>query len=114
MKKDIIISFNYQNKEFAIFVENNQMNFGYKEKGTIHKALTEEEYELMAKVYNSLTINNDTSIDCGVFKIKGKQIKIFFNQISKLYYFYELVNNELKIPKKEDLIILNKYLRTLL
>ena len=42
MKKDIIIRFNYQNKEFAIFVENNQMNFGYKEKGTIHKALTEE------------------------------------------------------------------------
>ena len=109
MKKDIIIRFNYQNKEFAIFVENNQMNFGYKEKGTIHKALTEEEYELMAKVYNSLTINNDNSIDCGLFKIKGKQIKIFFNQISKLYYFYELVNNELKIPKKEDLIILNKY-----
>ena len=31
MKKDIIIRFNYQNKEFAIFVENNQMNFGYKE-----------------------------------------------------------------------------------
>lgn len=109
MPKEIIIRFNYQNKEFVVFVENNQINFGYQENNQIYTNLTKEEQNLIGAVYSSLTINKETSIDCGIFKIRNKQINIFYDLTSKLYFFYEKINNELKIPSKEDLIMLNTY-----
>lgn len=107
MNKDIIIKFNYQDSELVVFIENNQIKFGYQKDGEISTNLTKKQQEIIAKVYNTMTINKNTAIDCGIFKIKGKQIKIFFDMTSKLYFFYELIKNELKIPAKEDLIMLN-------
>lgn len=109
MENEIIAKFTYNKKEYIVFKSENNIEYGYIENGQIFNNLTNDEYNLVNTVYSSFTINKETSVNCGTFKIKNNNINIFYDFTSKLYFFYKIIDNKLKIPSQEELILLNKY-----
>lgn len=105
----IIAQLNYNNEDLIIYEENKNIYFGKIQNNKITTEIKEETKQLLIKVYKKLIINKNTSIECGTFKIKDKQIKIYYDKQTNLYYFYELNNNKLQIPDKELLKQLNLY-----
>lgn len=107
--KEIIASTTYENKNLIIYKDQNQICFGKLENNQIITSLTLEEQEVLKNVYQQITIDKQNSLDCGTFKIQGKQIKIYYCKTSNLYYFYEIINNKLQIPEQKLLTELNIY-----
>lgn len=107
--EEIIASTTYENKNLIIYKETNEIHFGKLENNKIITSLTLEEQEVLKNVYQQITIDKPNSLDCGTFKIQGKQIKIYYCKTSNLYYFYEIINNKLQIPEQKLLTELNIY-----
>ena len=107
--EEIIARTTYKNKNLVIYKDQNQICFGKLENNKIITNLPLEEQEILKNVYQQITIDKQNSVDCGTFKIQGKQIKIYYCKKSNLYYFYEIVNNKLQIPKQQLLTELNIY-----
>lgn len=106
---EVIIRFYYNQQTLIVYKKENNIFFGKLKNGQINNDLTEEEQNIIKEVYNSLTIDPNSSIDCGTFKIKGKQIRILYCQKTNLYYFYEIINNKLTTLGDKTLKELNLY-----
>lgn len=90
----IVAKFEYNtNKYFIAMVNNSKVVLvKYDKNKTISTDFSDEEYELLNIVYNSLCIDRETSVYIKDEKVKNNLYKIYYDTNSKIY-FWDSINN---------------------
>lgn len=100
-----IAKFNYDNKKFQITMVNNKnIIFSYyDEENKLHLNLSNEYYNIINAVYNSLLINKETSVYIKTTQINNTLYDIFYDTKSCNYFW----TSNKEINNTDDNVILN-------
>lgn len=103
-----VANFNYNGKEYAVVLLNNNLQYGYKENGVFNTNLEKDEIDMMNYAMSKILISSDKSKHHKYGKTihGGKIFQIMYDEISEKKFFYEIVGNEYKAPSFEDNIYL--------
>lgn len=88
----IVAKYEYNNNKFFITLVNNNkvVIVKYDENKNISTNFTDEEYELLNTVYNSLLINRKEAVFIKDERVKNRQYKIYYDTSSKNYFWDSL------------------------
>lgn len=106
MYEPIVVFNNEGNKYGIISVDGTILFFKY-ENNKIHLELDDDELTLVYRVFKSLQVNEDKSLNLGIKKINNKDFEILYDPNSRLYYWYQIINGKRYYTQDEDSIMLN-------
>ena len=105
-KLNIIIEFNYKNKNYYIVSKANKIYFAHKDNDEIKFDIDGEERKVFIKIFLAFLINIDKSIKVDKVKIQDREYIIYYDLESGNYFWKDL-NNYLG-NNEEDNIFLNR------
>ena len=105
-KLNIIIEFNYKNKNYYIVSKANKIYFAHKDNDEIKFVIDGEERKVFIKIFLAFLINIDKSIKVDKVKIQDREYIIYYDLESGNYFWKDL--NNYMDDNEEDNILLNR------
>lgn len=101
-----VLRFNYDNINYVIVRVNDVLRFGKIVNENLVFDITQKERQLINDVFKEILPSNNM-VTLGVLRLNNKDFIHFLDKRNWLNVFYEIINNSLVCPSKEDLIFFN-------
>lgn len=94
-------------KKYIVYLEDNNIKFGYLDNDQIINDLSYEEKNKIITIYNYLVGQKNDQIKLSSTKIFDSLITFFYNPVNRLYSFLEVKDNKYTIPNNDIVCYLN-------
>ena len=110
---NILATFKYNGKEYVYYLDYNVIKYGYYDS---NKNICNVDNEIEKRILDialdkiSISSNRKNHIKLNTIFYNGKKFQKFYDKVSGLIFFYEIINNKYKLPSIDDITyLMNKF-----